>query len=384
MFERQLAIISMDSYLISAAFSHQKMEDVIIEKKEREQSVAVGDIYIAKVKNVVPNIQAAFVEIQKDYMCYLPLKKEELSAVKQGMEFPVQIVKPAVKSKQPVCSRKIELAGMYAVITTENLSKNISKKITNLKERQRFENLLETFSNEEYGFIIRTTAQNVADKVILEECHTLLQQMKELQKNAPYRTCFTKMVGADREYVKYIQNCGTRYFDRIITDVEEVYEDLKRVPQFQEESIVYYQDSYSLDKLLGIQNKLKKCQKKHVWLKSGGSLVIELTEALTVIDVNTEKAMEGKRDKEKTFFKINKEAAVEAACQMRLRNLSGIILIDFIDMEDKNHIDELLELLRQEVAKDSVPTKVIDMTALGLVELTRKKVRKPLHEWMKG
>ena len=128
MFERQLAIISMDSHLISAAFSHQKMEDVIIEKKEREQSVAVGDIYIAKVKNVVPNIQAAFVEIQKDYMCYLPLKKEELSAVKQGMEFPVQIVKPAVKSKQPVCSRKIELAGMYAVITTENLSKNISKK----------------------------------------------------------------------------------------------------------------------------------------------------------------------------------------------------------------------------------------------------------------
>ena len=105
---------------------------------------------------------------------------------------------------------------------------------------------------------------------------------------------------------------------------------------------------------------------------------------LVLIDVNTEKAMEGKRDKEKTFFKINKEAALEAACQMRLRNLSGIILIDFIDMEDKNHIDELLELLRQEVAKDSVPTKVIDMTALGLVELTRKKVRKPLHEWMKG
>ena len=180
--------------------------------------------------------------------------------------------------------------------------------------------------------------------------------------------------------MKYIKATGNHYFDRIITDQKGIFEELKKDPQLKEETICFYEDNYPLDKLLGISSKLEKCFKKHVWLKSGGSLVIEPTEALTVIDVNTEKAVQGKRNKEHTFFKLNKEAAVEAARQMRLRNLSGIILIDFIDMEESAHVEELLKLLEQEMEKDRVPAKVIDMTALGLVEITRKKVRKPLYE----
>lgn len=382
MIERQLAITVYQGHLVSALFEQTELQDIVPETVQVQEHLSTGDIYLAKVKNVVPNIQAAFVETAKNQMCYLPLKKEEFSEVMQGMEFPVQIVKPAVKSKQPVCSRKLEIAGMYAVVTTEITTKNISKKVTDLRQRERLTQILELFQKEEYGIILRTTSQKVSDEVIIEECQKLLETLKELKQKAPYRTCFTKLYGAEPEYIRFIKSCGNHYFDRIITDQKEVYETLKQDLQLKEETICYYEDSYSLDKLLGISTKIGKCLKKHVWLKSGGSLVVEPTEALTVIDVNTEKAIHGKRNKEQTFYKINREAAAEAARQMRIRNLSGIILIDFIDMEEKEHIEELMQFLKKETEKDHVPTKVVDMTVLGLVEITRKKVRRPLHEWL--
>lgn len=132
MIERQLAVISYKNHLLSAVFQGNELYDIIVEPAVAEQTIATGDIYLAKVKNVVPNIQAAFLEVTKNNMCYLPLKKEEFSEVMQGMEFPVQIIKPAVKSKQPVCSRKLELAGMYAVITTDitTVAQGILKNVT--------------------------------------------------------------------------------------------------------------------------------------------------------------------------------------------------------------------------------------------------------------
>lgn len=315
----------------------------------------------------------------KNNMCYLPLKKEEFSEVMREWNFRIQIIKPAVKSKQPVCSRKLELAGMYAVITTDITTKNISKKINDSSQRERMERILSQFAGEEYGMILRTTCQNASDDAIIKECHALLEQSGNLAKGPSPHVLF-KIIWCRSGMVKYIKASGNHYFDRIITDQKGIFEELKKDPQLKEETICFYEDNYPLDKLLGISSKLEKCFKKHVWLKSGGSLVIEPTEALTVIDVNTEKAVQGKRNKEHTFFKLNKEAAVEAARQMRLRNLSGIILIDFIDMEESAHVEELLKLLEQEMEKDRVPAKVIDMTALGLVEITRKKVRKPLYE----
>lgn len=159
----------------------------------------------------------------------------------------------------------------------------------------------------------------------------------------------------------------------------EVFRRLESYPGLEPEQLQFYEDpSYSLDKLLGISSKLAKAQKKHVWLKSGGSLVIEPTEALTVIDVNTQKAVAGRRNSETTFFKVNMEAAREAARQIRIRNISGIILIDFIDMKEKSKIKALLQELENAFLNDQVKTTVVDITRLGLVEITRMKVRKPL------
>ena len=381
MIERQLAVIHYKNHLLSAAFQGNELSDILVEPVETEQTIAIGDIYLAKVKNVVPNIQAAFLEVTKNNMCYLPLKKHEFSEVMQGMEIPVQIIKPAVKSKQAVCSRKLELVGMYAVVTTDITTKNISKKITDQTQRERLKKLLEEFGNEEFGLIVRTTAQNVEDDVIRKECRHLLEKMRTLLDKAKHRVCFSKLYGAERELIRYIKANGNHFFDRIITDQKEIFDELHNDLQLREENICFYEDSYPLDKLLGISSQIEKCQRKHVWLKSGGSLVIEPTEALTVIDVNTQKAIQGKRNKEHTFFKLNREAAAEAVRQIRLRNLSGIILIDFIDMEEKGHIEELMSILEQETKKDHIPTKVIDMTPLGLVEITRKKARKPLYEF---
>jgi ribonuclease G len=169
--------------------------------------------------------------------------------------------------------------------------------------------------------------------------------------------------------------------DRIITDDKSVYEEIKTECVSLCPILTLYEDgTYPLDKLLGISSKLKKALEKRVWLKSGGNLVIEPTEALTVIDVNTGKAIEGKRSRETTFFLINCEAAKEAARQIRIRNISGIILIDFIDMKEKENRTELMNQLRQYLQQDKTKTVLVDITKLGLVEITRMKQNPPLHE----
>ena len=147
-----------------------------------------------------------------------------------------------------------------------------------------------------------------------------------------------------------------------------------------EKALQYYKDdSYPLIKLKGIEAQMDKALQKRVWMRSGAYLVIEPTEALTVIDVNTGKAI-GKQKMEENFFKINLEAAQEVCRQLRLRNISGIVIVDFINMKDPEHLKALMDVLREEAAKDSVQTTVVDRTSLHLVEMTRKKVHRSLAE----
>ncbi|MFW5668145.1 MAG: ribonuclease E/G, partial [Acetivibrio ethanolgignens] len=143
---------------------------------------------------------------------------------------------------------------------------------------------------------------------------------------------------------------------------------------------LYEDETTDLNRLYGIETSLSKVVAKQVWLKSGGTLVIEPTEALTVIDVNTGKAIKGNKKVQETFFKVNLEAAKEIAFQLRLRNLSGIIIVDFIDLDSEEHKKELLRALKEYLKEDPLKAVVVDMTPLGLVEITRKKLRKPLHE----
>ena len=162
---------------------------------------------------------------------------------------------------------------------------------------------------------------------------------------------------------------------------EEMKEYLANYQKEDLEKLSFYSDNLlSLSKLYGVETKLENALREKVWLKSGGSLIIQPTEALTVIDVNTGKAVNGKKKVQETFLKVNLEAAEEIAKQIRLRNLSGIIIVDFISMDDKAAQKKVMQLLAELFKKDPIKTTLIDMTALNLVEITRKKVRKPLHE----
>ncbi len=379
---RQLAVIRRGAYYISAVLEGNALDNVILEEAD-ERALRVGDIYVGRVDHVVKNIQAAFVEVQKHKMCYLPLKECAPQKVAAGQEFAVQVKKAAVKAKRAVVTRNLEFAGRYAVVTVLNRAKAISVNIKEEAVRERLRRLLAEFEDEPFGIILRTNCQEAGEEQIREECEALLRQAETVVEQSKSRVRFTKVYCSEMEVVKYIRDRKSGAFDRIITDEREIYEKLRNEPACPDETLVFYEDhSYPLDKLLGISAKLEKAGKKHVWLKSGGSLVIEPTEALTVIDVNTEKAIEGKRDSETTFFRINVEAAKEAARQIRIRNLSGIILIDFIDMKEREHEAALLSELSREFEKDPVRTVVVDMTKLGLVEITRMKVRKPLHEML--
>ncbi len=378
--KRQMAVIRQGDQYICAVLDGNALDDVIVEGAD-ERALRIGDIYVGRVDHVVKNIQAAFVEVQRQIMCYLPLRECGSEKAVAGQEFAVQVKKAAVKAKQAVVTQNLEFSGTYAVVTVLNRAKTISTKIKEESVRRRLLQLLAAYEDAPFGIILRTGCQKAGEEQIRAECERLLYEAEMVVNRSKSRTRFTTLYRADMELIKYVRDGKREAFDRIITDEREIYEMLKKEPACSGEEIVFYDDDqYPLDKLLGIHAKLEKAKKKHVWLKSGGSLVIEPTEALTVIDVNTQKAIEGKRNRETTFFRVNVEAAREAARQLRVRNLSGIILIDFIDMKERAHEEAVLQELRKEFEKDPVRTTVVDMTKLGLVEITRMKVRKPLHE----
>ncbi len=374
----QIVITRLQNKPVMLYMQGDSIFDVLVGDEKEEQALRVGDIYLGKVQNIVQNINAAFVEVKRDAICYLPLSELRDKKIKCGEEIVVQVKKAAVKSKQAVVTLFPEISGRYCVISTKDSVKSISRKIEEGEEKDRLRLLLKKWDGEEYGIVLRTNAAAAGEEEVEEECSRLLEELHRKMEYSRYKTCFSLLRKEDSFYLKYIQSCRPDEWERVITDEPEIYEQLQ---SYYGDKVVFYQDgSYPLDKLLGISGKLKKAFQKKAWLKSGGYLIIEPTEALTVIDVNTGKAIEGKRNKETTFYKINCEAALEAARQIRMRNISGIILIDFIDMKKRENRQDLMELLQRELEKDKTRTTLVDITKLGLVEITRMKKSRPLWE----
>ena len=218
---------------------------------------------------------------------------------------------------------------------------------------------------------------------IIAEIRALRARMEAVLSLAPMRTCFSLLEQAKPPHVQELLDMDVSRLECIVTDSAECFTQMERwMKEEQQEELSrlsFYSDSLPLVKLYSLESVLKEALGKRVWLKSGGYLVIEPTEALTVVDVNTGKYT-GKKNVEDTIFKINTEAAIETARQLRLRNLSGIIIVDFIDMASEENRERLLAILDGELKKDPIKTVLVEMTRLGLVEITRKKVRKPLYE----
>jgi ribonuclease G len=235
---------------------------------------------------------------------------------------------------------------------------------------------------------IRTNAGELeSTEPVIEEAHRLSEELLRIAEVADKRTCFSCLYRSRPDYVNFVKNSYRAEYDEVITDLPEVYETLKtELSDIAENAIpirLYQDERLPLYKLYSVETRIKELLDKKVWLKSGGYLVIEPTEALISIDVNTGKCEKG-NNKEETFLKINLEAAEMIAQQLRARNLSGMILVDFINMKKKEHEEQVIGHMRSLLKKDTVRAGVVDMTGLGLLELTRQKVKPSFAEQMRG
>ena len=354
----------------------------------------LGNIYIGKVKNIQKNIQAAFIEIENGIMCYYSMAEKaspcfvnvkKNNVLKIGDEMIVQVSKEGIKSKLPYVSSNLNFTGRYLVLTSERKELGFSGKLKK-EEKKQIREILKDKIPENVGIIVRTNCRDAQEEEILHELEELMKRYEAVLQKGKSRVCFSVLEKSMPEYVQILQNLYSQDLEEIVTDKQELYECalqyLKGYKQ-QEKIVRYYEDKLlPLYKLYNLQKAFEQAQNERVWLKSGGFLVIQQTEAFVCIDVNTGKCT-SKKDMQETFRKINLEAAKEIAWQLRLRNLSGIILIDFINLERAEDKEELMQTLQKYLWQDSIKGTVVDMTELNIVEVTRKKVKKSLAEELK-
>lgn len=358
----------------------------------RQPESILGNIYAARVERIAEGIHGAFLEIGNGQKCYYSMSEEKPVKLSPGHAdklyggdvILVQIIKDAVKTKLPVCTGNISLDGKYFVFTLTDKRTGISKKIRERKERERLEVLVKKYVEKEYGIVVRTNAAGVSEEILVGELKFLQLRYKELMRKANIASGKTLLYKEPAHFITLGRELPAKFLDEILTDCKDIFQELKEYYAYSsaddQTKITFYEDAYSLYNLYRFAHHYEEAYGKYIWLKSGASLVIEHTEAMTVIDVNTGSAIKKKRQEDSLFYQINREAAKEIARQIRLRNLSGIIIIDFINMKEDTHKDKILSLLDTECKKDRVLCNVIDMTALNLVEMTRSKVRRPLYE----
>ena len=370
-----------------------------IRMEEHSAQDQAGRIYRGRVRDVLPGMQAAFVDIGLEKNAYLSVddllpahrakksgKKPQINElIHEGEELFVQIVKEAAGTKAARVTCDISIAGRYLVYLPAGEQISISRKIADAAEQARLTSWVQEHLGEGEGVIIRTMAAGVAAQQIAAEITFLRALWREaLERSKAVKTpC---LLLAEGELIsRYVRETLDGQVSEIVIDQAESYQRLLQVlqklyPEYQG-LLRYYRENVPLFQRFAIDAEIDRLLKRQIPLASGGFLVMDRTEAMTVIDVNTGKFTgQGGTQWEETIAKTNLEAAVEIARQLRLRDIGGIVIIDFIDMKQPAYQEKVLERLRRELGKDPVPTRLAGMTKLGLVELTRKKERKNVAE----
>ncbi len=403
--DNKCLILKYEGKILWLLYRNNRLVQIKAEEEDIKDSI-LGNIYVAKVKNVVKNIQAAFVEIAPGYHCFLGLNdlktpllinRKYDGRILAGDEIIVQVHKEAVKTKPPAVTCHLSLDGKYCAVSNGRpglaFSSKLSAKVKQRIKEQLYDMEAFSFSIEDYsrnfGIVIRTNAKELGSDMLplAEEIRQFTGKLKEIIHNGFHRTCYSLLLKKPAGYLAGLRDLHDGQCDEIVTDEAEIYEQImdyaKEHPMFQFPPVRLYEDKQlPLYKLYSVESGLKEALGRKVWLKSGGYLIIEPTEALTVIDVNTGKITSSKTVAE-NHFQTNMEAAREIALQMTLRNLSGIIIVDFINMESEEHRKELMAHFGNLLKQDPVRTTLVDITALGLVEITRMKISKPLSEQLR-
>ncbi|CEI72051.1 Rne/Rng family ribonuclease [Romboutsia hominis] len=376
---KDIIIESLISSEKVAVLEDNKLSEVYIEDNKKNKKVS--NIYRGIVKKVLPGIEACFVDIGFDRLAYLQLKKED--NIKAGQEIMVQVNKEEIGNKGAKLNLEISLSGRYIVYIPSNDRITMSNKITDEKERFRLKKLAKSIIKDNTGIIIRTEAVGCSLEDLKEDIENLKSQydliLKEFKLGIGPKLLYKSLDFAS----KYIKDYISEDLGKIVTNDEKKYNELKELLKSIEKK---YVDKIILEKnkdvfdIYNVNSQIQKCLNKKVWLSSGGYLIIEKTEALTVIDVNTGKNI-GNIKLRDTIYKTNLEAAIEIARQIKIRDISGIIIIDFIDMEKESQKRELIKVLEEELSKDKRKSKVLGMTKLGLVEIARRREKDPIYNY---
>jgi len=377
------------------------LQEFFLERANRRG--LIGTIIKGKILRVLPGMQAAFVDIGRERSAFLhvsdivvnplaaqtsipPVPEIELDITQllhEGQEILVQVFKDQLGSKGARLTTQLSIPSRYLVYMPSLGRIGISQRITNEEERERLKNILEAAApNNGCGFIVRTNGEGVAEQDIIADVQFLLK----LWDSVVVRAQTVPVQGVVYEelplVMRIIRDINASKVSRMRIDSLETYEKVREfalqfVPELAER-IEYYEDDHPIYDLYGIEDEIQRSLEPKVYLKSGGSIVIEQTEAMTTIDVNTG-GFVGRRNLDETIFKTNLEATQVIGRQLRLRNLGGIIIIDFIDMLDEAHRQEVLRALEKALEKDPVHTSFGQFSSLGLVEVTRKRIRESLE-----
>ncbi|WP_319370156.1 Rne/Rng family ribonuclease [uncultured Ilyobacter sp.] len=394
-------IINVDDFQTRAALLEEdKLAEFFIERSDEVK--VTGNIYKGKVANVLPGMESAFLDIGLEKNAFLYVKDlrefEEMyldgiensdrpieDLLNVGDEVVVQILKDPRGTKGARVTTHYTIPGKYLVLMPNNDYIAISQKIKNDKERKRLEELLSEIKPDNMGFIIRTAAEGKNELHFEREVEYLVKKWHDIERKIS-RSKPGDIIYRDNELVNTVlRDIFSSNIDELVIDNEKKYwEIIDYINAFSESSmktkIKLYNENFPIFETYGVNSQLDKALREVVWLECGGYLVIQRTEALVSIDVNTGKNT-GRMNLEDTVFETNIEAAKEIPRQLRLRNMSGIIIIDFIDMRHEEDKIKVTEVLEEHLKKDRIKNNIIHFTDLGLIEMTRKRVGKPLSHY---
>lgn len=369
----------------------------LVEKYEENENISriEGNIYIGKVENVLQGMQSAFVDIGQNKNTFIHLKdilpkvdvkdakqnenKKIKEIVKSGMPILVQVKRDFTKSKGAKVSTHISINSRFIVFMPNTTIITVSQKIENEEEKLRLTNIAKKYLPENCGAIIRTAAENQNEELIKKDIEVALEKWNNiyrLYKENINKNNFPKLVYKSHNVIKKLLiDLIDKDLEKVTVNTDEDYEYLSKVlKEFNAKDINLIKEKSDFMKERPIlKEQIEKSERRKVWLKCGGFITIDKTEALTAIDVNSGKYT-GIDNVESTIFKVNKEASIEIARQLKLRDIGGIVIIDYIDMQLEENKEKIINLLTEELKKDRTKTQVIGFSKLNLLELTRKHI----------
>lgn len=369
----------------------------LVEKYEENENISriEGNIYIGKVENILQGMQSAFVDIGQEKNTFIHLKdilpkvdvkdtkqtenKKIKEIVKTGMPLLVQVKRDFTKSKGAKVSTHISINSRFIVLMPNTTIITISQKIENKEEKVRLTTIAKKYLPENCGVIIRTSAENQSEEIIKQDIEVAVEKWNNIyrlyQENIS-KNNFPKLVYKSHNVIKKLLiDLIDKDLEKITVNTDEDYDYLnKTLKEFNVKNIKLIKEkSNFMQERPILTEQIEKAERRKVWLKCGGFITIDKTEALTAIDVNSGKYT-GIDNVESTIFKVNKEASIEIAKQLKLRDIGGIVIIDYIDMQLEENKEKIINLLTEELKKDRTKTQVVGFSKLNLLELTRKHI----------